>query len=154
MTVHSLNHRRVFHDRGNFGQMLEVGTGPLESAQLMKAVTVPTADDLLAEVELEALELTFGRCIFWVRCSGETDEIKLAGKPSWHAESRLDISSREPWCSAIGLELLDCSFLIKGKQYHDRVQFTFGPVDSSITVQLEFAASQLLTYKVVAAAAA
>jgi hypothetical protein len=143
--------RRVFREGGDFDKILEAGTGPLESVRLARAVANPSAEDFLACIELEALELRFERSIFWVRCDGTSDEIEISGPPEWRAELTADLALKEPWCSVLGCELLSYSYVVKGNSYHDRVQFAFGPADSSLTVQMEFASSKFFVYAVVPA---
>lgn len=149
MTALTLRYRRAFRDGGDFDQFLEPGTGGLQSVRLLKAAIPRTAEALLSGVELEALELGFENCVFWVRCDGATDEISLAGKPSWSVESAADLSTQEPWRSALGSEILAWSTVIKGANYRDRLQFLFGTDDYRLTLQLEFAASMLIVYNVV-----
>lgn len=149
MTAVTLRYRRAFRDGADFDQLLDPGTGPLQSARLLKAAIPRTADALLSGVELEALELGFENCVFWVRCDGATDEIGVAGKPSWPVGSTTDLSTQEPWRSALGSELLAWSTVIKGASYRDRLQFLLGSGDYRLTLQLEFAASTLIVYNVV-----
>ena len=149
MTAVTLRYRRAYRDGADFDQLLEPGTGGLQSVRLLKADLPRTAHTLLSGVELEALELAFEKCVFWVRCDGATDEICVAGKPPWPVESVNDLSIQEPWRSALGSELLAWSTVIKGASYRDRLQFLLGTGDYRVTLQLEFAASMLMVYNVV-----
>jgi hypothetical protein len=148
MTGQVLKHQRVLQDGGDFDHLLEAGTGRFKAARLIKSVLEPTADQLLDCMELEALELCFERCRFWVRCDGSSDEIGFSGAPTWPAVTNTDLTRKAPWSSAVGLELVDYAFLVKGVDYHDRLQLDFGADKIRVSLQLEFSACQLSTYLV------